>query len=131
MRETVALSVINRLIGVVVKFNAIIKIRMYNGLHERYHFILMAMEMNDALGVIWIVSLGSVLDSSMIDDQEVIYPCPFAFNFSSNMLVLFLVCFNLYYKKEDCFGGDVYFRLPVIIKSNNLHAVTLEGRWVR
>ncbi len=43
------LSVINRLIGVVAKFSAIIKIRMYNGLHERYHFILMAMEMNDAL----------------------------------------------------------------------------------
>jgi phosphoglycerol transferase MdoB-like AlkP superfamily enzyme len=81
--------------------------------------------------VIWIVSLGSVFVFFTMNDHEVIYPCPFAFNFSSNMLVLFLVCFNLYYKKEDCFGGDVYFRLPVIIKSNNLHAVTLEGRWVR
>jgi hypothetical protein len=36
--------------NVVVKFSAIIKIRMYNGLHEMYHFILMAMEMNNALG---------------------------------------------------------------------------------
>ncbi len=39
------------------------------------------------LGVIWIVSLGSVLVFSTIDDQEVIYPCLFAFNFSGNVLI--------------------------------------------
>jgi hypothetical protein len=38
--------------------------------------------------MIWIVSLGSVLAFSIIDDQEVIYPCLFAFNFLSNVLVL-------------------------------------------
>jgi len=40
--------------------------------------------------VIWIISLGSVFVFSMIDDWEVIYPFLFAFNFLSNMLVLFL-----------------------------------------
>jgi hypothetical protein len=40
------------------------------------------------LGVIWIVSLGSVFVFSMTDDQEVIYLCLFAFNFSDNVLVL-------------------------------------------
>jgi len=48
----------------------------------------MAMEMHNALGVIWIVSLGNVLVFSMIDDQEVISPCPSAFNFLNRMLVL-------------------------------------------
>jgi hypothetical protein len=48
----------------------------------------MAMELRDALGVIWIVSLGNVLVFSMIDDQEVISPCPFTFNFLNRMLVL-------------------------------------------
>jgi hypothetical protein len=39
-------------------------------------------------GMIWIISSGSVPIFSMIDDHEVIYPCLFAFNFSSNVLVL-------------------------------------------
>jgi hypothetical protein len=34
-------------------------------------------------GVIWIVSLESVLVFSTIDNWEVIYLCLFAFNFSS------------------------------------------------
>jgi len=40
-------------------------------------------------GVIWIVSLRNAPIFSMIDDQEVIYPCLFAFNLSSNMLLFF------------------------------------------
>jgi hypothetical protein len=42
------LSVINRSIGVIAKLNAIAKIRKYKELHERHHFILMAMEVHDA-----------------------------------------------------------------------------------
>jgi hypothetical protein len=40
------------------------------------------------LNMIWIISLGGVPILSMIDDYQVIYPCLFAFNFSSNILVL-------------------------------------------
>jgi hypothetical protein len=40
------------------------------------------------VGVIWIVSLRSVLIFSTIDDREVIYPCLFAFNFLGNVLIL-------------------------------------------
>jgi hypothetical protein len=46
------------------------------------------------LSVIWIVSLRSLLIFAMIDDQGIICPCPFAFNFLSNMLILF---FNMFY----------------------------------
>jgi len=40
------------------------------------------------LGVIWIISSGSVLVFFIIDDQEVIYPSLFAFNFLGSVLVL-------------------------------------------
>jgi hypothetical protein len=40
------------------------------------------------LGVIWIVSSRSVLVFSTINDQKVIYPCLFTFNFLGNVLVL-------------------------------------------
>ncbi len=48
--EMVVMSVISQLVGVIVEFNAIVKIRKYKGLHEGHHFILMAMEVHGALG---------------------------------------------------------------------------------
>jgi hypothetical protein len=66
MWEIMALNVITLLACAAVKFNAIIKIHKYKGLHEGHHFILMAVEVH--LGVIWIVSSKSVPIFSMIDD---------------------------------------------------------------
>jgi len=83
-----AMSVISWPIGAIAKLSTIINICKYEGFQEGHHFIPMAMEMHDALGVIWIISLGNVLVFSMIDDQEVISPCPFAFNFLNRMLIL-------------------------------------------
>jgi hypothetical protein len=48
--ETVVSNVINQQICVVVKFNAIIKICKYRGLHEGHHFISMAMEVHGTRG---------------------------------------------------------------------------------
>jgi hypothetical protein len=45
-QETMASSVINQLIGAIAKLNAIAKIYKYRGLHERHHFIPMAMEVH-------------------------------------------------------------------------------------
>jgi hypothetical protein len=39
--------------------------------------------------MIWIILLRNVFVFSTIDDQEVIYPCFFTFDFSNNVLVLF------------------------------------------
>ncbi len=91
-----------------MKLNAIVKIRKYKGLHEGHHFILMPMEVMH-LGVMWIVSSRSVLVFSTINDREIIYRCLFAFSFSGNVLVFFLMCFSLYYKEEDCVGGRCLF----------------------
>jgi len=41
------MSVISWPVGVLMKFNAIIKICMYRRLHDEHHFISMAMEAHD------------------------------------------------------------------------------------
>jgi len=84
------LSVISHPTCVVAKFNAIVKIYRYKGLHEGHHFIP---EVLTHLGMIWIVSSRSVVVFSMIVDREVIYPYFFAFNFSDNVLVLLFSVF--------------------------------------
>jgi hypothetical protein len=71
--EMVAINVIHWPSCVIIEHNVIVKICKYKGLHERHHFISMVMEVHDT-PVIWIVLLGSVLISSIIDDWEVIYP---------------------------------------------------------
>ncbi len=48
MQKTVALSVINQLVGAIVKLSIIAEICKYIGLREGCHFILMAMEMHNA-----------------------------------------------------------------------------------
>jgi hypothetical protein len=64
--ETMATSVINQPIGAIVELSAIAKIHKYKGLHDKHHFIPMAMEVH--LDVIWIVSSRNVLIFSMIND---------------------------------------------------------------
>jgi hypothetical protein len=44
----VASNVITQLVNVATKFNTIVKIHKYKGLHERHHFIPIAMEVHDA-----------------------------------------------------------------------------------
>ncbi len=48
MRKMMASNVINQPTSVVAKFNGIIKIHKYRGLHEGQHFILMTMEVHGA-----------------------------------------------------------------------------------
>ncbi len=47
--EMVVLSVISRPAGAVAKFSTIAKFCSYKKLHEGHHFIIMAMEVHDAL----------------------------------------------------------------------------------
>jgi hypothetical protein len=50
MQEIVVVSVINRPTNAMVELNATANICKYRGLHERHHFIPMAMEVHNALG---------------------------------------------------------------------------------
>jgi hypothetical protein len=45
--EMVVMSVISQPIGVVAKLNTITKICKYKRIHEKHHFILMAMKVHD------------------------------------------------------------------------------------
>ncbi len=83
------MSVISLPTSVVMELSAIVKICKYRRFHEGQHFIPMPMGCMVHPGVIWIVSLESVLVFPTIDDQKIIYLCLFTFNFSWSMLVLF------------------------------------------
>jgi hypothetical protein len=88
MQETMTSNVINQLVGVVVKLNTIAKIYKYRGLRERHHLILMAMEVHGTLGHDMDCFIKECACPFHVDDHEIIYPCHFAFNFISNVLVL-------------------------------------------
>jgi hypothetical protein len=86
--EMVASSVINLPKGAMVELSAIVKICKYRRFYDEHYFISMAMEVHDT-PVIWIISSGNVPIFPIIDYQDLIYPCLFAFNLSGNMLILF------------------------------------------
>jgi hypothetical protein len=72
----------------MTKFNVISKIHKYRGLQEGHHFIPMAMEVHGALEHDMYRFIRECACLFKIDDRKVIYPCIFAFNISSNMVVL-------------------------------------------
>jgi hypothetical protein len=91
-QEMVGMNVKNWPTSVIIKHNVIAMICKYKGFHEGHHFISMGMEVHDIPERdMDCVLLGSVFIFSIIDDWEVIYPCLFAFSFSSSMLLLFNV----------------------------------------
>ncbi len=91
--ETMASNVISRPTNVIIELSAIVKIHKYKGLHKGHHFILMVMEVHDTPECDMYCFIKEYACFSTIDNHKVIYPCLFAFNFSSNVLVLF---FNMF-----------------------------------
>jgi hypothetical protein len=88
MRKMVFLNVISRPTNVLAKLNVIAKIRKYRGLHEGHHFIPLAMEVHNTLGRdmdCFIKECARLFHDRQLKGH---YPCFFAFNFSSNMLIL-------------------------------------------
>jgi hypothetical protein len=85
--ETIAKNVISQLTNALAELNAIAKIHKNRRLHEGHHFIPMAMKMQSTLGHDMNHFIKELFVLFMIDNQKVIYPCLFTFNFS-NMLIL-------------------------------------------
>jgi hypothetical protein len=79
--EIVVLNVISRPTCAIAELSNIAKIRKYKGLHEGHHFILMALEVGDALEHDMDCFIKEFACFSTADDWEVIYPCLFPFNF--------------------------------------------------
>jgi hypothetical protein len=75
-QETVVSSVINWPIDVVVKLNAMLKSASIESFMRGTILFWWPWKCTTHLGMIGIVSLESVHVFSMIDNREVIYPCP-------------------------------------------------------
>ncbi len=76
-----ATNVISQLTNLIAKFCAIVKIYKYKGFHEGHHFILIAMDVYDALGRNMDHFIIECVHFFIIDDQKVMYPCFFALVF--------------------------------------------------
>jgi len=96
-----AMNVINQPKNVVAKFNAIAKIHKYRRIHERHHFISMAMEVHGAL---WHDVNHFIKECACLfhnrESKEIIYFCFLKFNFLKNILILFFSMFNLYIERK-------------------------------
>jgi len=119
----VASSVISRPTNVAVKFNAIVKINKYKELHERHHFILMAMEVHGAF---------------KCDMDRFIKDCALFFHVKQSRGHLSLSFFIQFFKlhvnivlqhvlistieKKIVLTGDACYKPPIIIRSHDLHA---------
>ncbi len=78
-------------------------------------------------GMMWIVLSGSMPILSTIDDQEVIYPCLFAFIFFKQHVSIDLQCVLASpIKRKIALGGDVCSRPPTIIISHDLYACDIK-----
>jgi hypothetical protein len=86
--ETMASNVISWLVGVVAKLSAIVNIHMYKSLYEGHHFISMAMEVHDAPRCdmdYFIKECTHFFHNRWSGGHLSLF---FAFNFSSNILIL-------------------------------------------
>ncbi len=86
--EMVISNVINWPIGVTVELSALLKSASIEGFMKGIILFWWSWRCTIHPGVIWIVSLESVLIFFMINNWEVIYLCLFAFNFSNSVLIL-------------------------------------------
>ncbi len=73
-------------------------------------------------GKIWIVLSKSVLIFSTIDDEVIIYPCIFLFNFFKQRVNISLYALTFAIKRKIELMSDVCSKPPIIIRSHDLHA---------
>ncbi len=87
--ETIAVSVISWPTNATTKLNAIIKCISIEGFMKGTILFPWPWRCMVHPSMIWIISSKIMLVFFMIDNQEVICPYIFAFNFSDNVLILF------------------------------------------
>jgi hypothetical protein len=87
-QETLVFNVFSQPACATIELSTIGKIHKYRRLHEVPTLFWWPWRCTTHLGMILIISSRNVPIYSIIDYQEAIYPCIFAFNFSSNVLIL-------------------------------------------
>jgi hypothetical protein len=119
----VATNVISQLASAFAKLNAITKICKYKGVNEGHPFILMAMEVHNTPKCDMDRFIRELFVIFTINNQNLIYLYLFAFNFSSNVLILlFNVLLASTINRKIALAGNVCSRPPITIKSHHLHA---------
>ncbi len=77
--------------------------------------------------VIWIVSLGSVLVFSMIDDKKVIYFCFCIQFFMEHVSIVFQRALAFVIERKITLVEDVCFKPLIIFRSHDFHVGDIRG----
>jgi hypothetical protein len=123
------LNVFNRLAGVVAELSTITKIHKYRGLHEGRHFILMAMEVHDALECDmdhFIMESGAYF----FHDRQL--ECHFSLyvyikKFRQRVSITFQCALVFSLKRKITLASAVFPRPRITIRSHDLHANNIRG----
>jgi len=118
--EVMVTNVINQPIGVVVKLNAIVKICKYKRLHERHHFILMAMEVHDARRCDmdhFIMKCARLFHDRLLKDHQLLYFC-ICF-FKQCLSIGFQCALTFAIKRKIVLVGDAYSKPPITIRPHD------------
>jgi hypothetical protein len=117
-----ASSVINQPTCVVAKFNAIINIHKYRGLHKRHHFILMAMEVDGALGHYmdrFIKECARFFHNKRLGGHLSLSFCIPCFRQCVN--ITFQRALTLAIERKITLANDAYSRPPSTTRSHDMH----------
>jgi hypothetical protein len=128
MWETMFLNVINWPTNVAAKFNAIVKILIYRGLHEGHHFISMTMEVHDAPRHDmdrFIRECAHLFHDRRSKSHLSLSFCNQFFKQRVSITLQYALAYTI--KRKIVLANDVYFRPPTTIRSHDLHACDNRG----
>jgi hypothetical protein len=116
-------NVISRLANVVVELSAIAKIRNYKKLHERHHFIPMAMEVHGAPKCdtnCFIKECACLFHDRQLKSHLYLSFYIQFFNQRVNIVIQHVLACAI--ERKIMLTGNACSRLPFTIKSHDLHA---------
>ncbi len=111
-----------------MELRAIIKIRKYKGLHEGYHFIPMAMEVNGALGHdmdYFIMECVRFFHNRRLKSHLSLSFCIQFFGQGVN--IAFQHTLTSAIERKIVLANDACSRPPIIIQSHDLHVGDIRG----
>ncbi len=127
-----ATNVIIRLIGVVVKFSDIAKVHKYKGLHERHHFILMAMEVHGAPECDmnhFIKECACLFHDRRLGGHLSLSFCIQFFRQCVSIVLQCALAFAI--KRKIALAGDACSRPLITIRSHDLNVGNIRRLWVK
>ncbi len=127
-QETMASSVISRLVYVIAELNTIVKIHKYRKLHEGHHFILMAMEVHNTHGhdLDQFIKECAHLSHNKRSGGHLSLSFCIQF-FKQRVSIVFQRALASTIKRKIALANDVCSRPPITIRSHDLHVSNIKG----